>query len=271
MTTSPSMRTGRARRSDGAAGDDTSYRAQLDYAGDRYGVQVGAAHVGANFNPEVGFVRRRDMRRSYGQLRFSPGRRTTSPFDGTHGMASLMHVENGAGRLETRTFESEFALEFQNNDRLFAGYIDAYEFLPVSFTIAPDITLQVKAIDVPAPCASDTTGGRSAGSPPTSCWSTDRSTVGTRPRFRLDRGRMNVTSQLSFEPRFSVDGVELLEGSFINSLFGMRGTYTATPHDVRERARAVQLGRPAGVREHASPMGVSAGQRVLHGLERTAG
>src|SRR6185436_16343268 len=59
-------------RTSGLEGDDASYRAQLDYAADRYGVQLEQLRVGDHFNPEVGFVRRDDMRCSYGQLRFSP-------------------------------------------------------------------------------------------------------------------------------------------------------------------------------------------------------
>ena len=55
-----------------ATGDDTSYRAQLDYPGDRYGVQVERLAIGDDFNPEVGFVRRDDMVRDFAQLRFSP-------------------------------------------------------------------------------------------------------------------------------------------------------------------------------------------------------
>ena len=43
---------------EGLTGDDMSYRAQLDYAADRYGVQLERLSVGNDFNPEVGFVRR---------------------------------------------------------------------------------------------------------------------------------------------------------------------------------------------------------------------
>ena len=46
----------------GVSGDDTSYRGQLDYAGDRYGVQLERLVVGDHFNPGIGFVRRDDMR-----------------------------------------------------------------------------------------------------------------------------------------------------------------------------------------------------------------
>ncbi len=56
----------------GRSGDETSYRAQLDYQADRYGLQVEHLKVGADFNPEVGFLRRDDFRRNFVEARFSP-------------------------------------------------------------------------------------------------------------------------------------------------------------------------------------------------------
>ena len=52
--------------------DDVSYRAQLDYDGDRYGVRLERLVVGTDFNPEVGFLRREDFEQSLGRFRFSP-------------------------------------------------------------------------------------------------------------------------------------------------------------------------------------------------------
>ena len=98
-------------------GDDTSYRGQLDYAGDRYGVQLEHLVVGDNFNPEVGFVRRDDIRRSFGQFRFSPRPRTIKVVRKFSSTASIAYIENGTGRLETRDSIGEFAIEFQNSDR----------------------------------------------------------------------------------------------------------------------------------------------------------
>jgi hypothetical protein len=54
----------------GLDGEDTSYRAQFDYPADRYGIQLERMNIGDNFNPEVGFVRRDDMTRSFGSFRF---------------------------------------------------------------------------------------------------------------------------------------------------------------------------------------------------------
>ena len=59
-------------RTAGLSGQDTSYRAHLDYRGDRYGAQLERLVVGDHFNPEVGFVRRDDMRKSFARFRFSP-------------------------------------------------------------------------------------------------------------------------------------------------------------------------------------------------------
>src|SRR5215813_1930821 len=48
----------------GAGGDQSSYRGRFDYAGDRYGLQLEHLLVGDKFNPEIGFMRRSDFRRS---------------------------------------------------------------------------------------------------------------------------------------------------------------------------------------------------------------
>ncbi|MGE3843914.1 MAG: DUF5916 domain-containing protein, partial [Vicinamibacterales bacterium] len=50
-------------------GDDTSYRGLLNYAGDRYGVQVEHLSVGRAYSHEVGFVRRPVFGRSVGPRR----------------------------------------------------------------------------------------------------------------------------------------------------------------------------------------------------------
>ena len=53
----------------GLGEDEVSYRAQLDYAGDRYGVALERLAVGTDFNPEVGIPAPRSLR---AQLRVVP-------------------------------------------------------------------------------------------------------------------------------------------------------------------------------------------------------
>ena len=56
----------------GRDGRDASYFGSVGYAGDRDGLDVRRLVVEDNFNPEVGFVRRDNIRRSAATARFSP-------------------------------------------------------------------------------------------------------------------------------------------------------------------------------------------------------
>src|SRR6185503_8961258 len=49
-----------------------SYRGRFDYLADRYGLSAEHMVIGPDFSPQVGFVRRTDLRRSFGEARFSP-------------------------------------------------------------------------------------------------------------------------------------------------------------------------------------------------------
>ena len=64
-----------ATQTEGRDGDNLSYRGFFDYNADKYGVQVERLVVEPNFLPEIGFVRRTDMRRNFGQPATVRGRR----------------------------------------------------------------------------------------------------------------------------------------------------------------------------------------------------
>ncbi len=55
----------------------SSYRVQLEYNADRYGIILENMMVGKDFNPETGYVRRTDVRRDLADLRFSPRPRSS--------------------------------------------------------------------------------------------------------------------------------------------------------------------------------------------------
>ena len=121
-------------QTDGISSDDISYRAQLDYNGDRYGVQAEHLAVGAGFNPEVGFLRRSDIRKSFGQFRFSPrprNRRVVRKYSYT---GAADYIENLAGRVEWRNLSGEFGIEFQTSDQLRVAVTNNYEFVPIPFS-----------------------------------------------------------------------------------------------------------------------------------------
>jgi hypothetical protein len=209
------------------SGRDTSYRVQLDYPGDRYGIQLERLMVGDTFNPGVGFVRRDDMLKHYGQFRFSPRPRANTHVRKLVWVGALAHIENGAGRLETRTVEGDFAVEFHNGDRFSMGASRTYEFLPRPFNIVTGVTLPIAAYDYGGVRAAFNLGQqrRIAGN-----LAVEHGTFysGRKTTISVSRGRLSVTPRFSIEPALSVNRIQLAEGSFTTSLAGSRVTYTMT-------------------------------------------
>ena len=130
-------------QSSGVSDDDLSYQAQVDDNGDRWGVVAERLAVGANFNPEVGFVRRRDFRRNFGSVRFSPRPQSIVAVRKFAWEGSIDYTTDGVGSLETRVRQGLFWTEFENGDRFFAGVTDNYELLKRPFELTPDVTIGV--------------------------------------------------------------------------------------------------------------------------------
>jgi hypothetical protein len=195
-------------RTDGRAGDDTSYRTQLDYNGDRYGLQLERMAVGQNFIPDTGFVRRTDMRRTFGEVRFSPRVPRVDAIRKLVWSAAVDYIENGAGVLETREQEAVFGIDFENSDTFRLEFIRSYEFLPEPFPISTGIELPVGSYR----------------------YRNVRVNYSHKTTLTVSRGRVNVSSQLSVEPTYSLNRVRLVQGEFSRHLAGSRITYTMTPH-----------------------------------------
>ena len=215
-------------RTDGFTGDETSYRAQLDYNADRYGVQLEHLLVGDAFNPEVGFVRRDDLRRSFAEFRFSPRPSTFESVRKFFWLGSMAYIENIAGRVEGREFQGEFAVEFQNTDRFSVRYDATYEFLPRPFRIARGVTLPVGGYDFGTARVGWTFGQQR---PVFGNLSFEHGSFynGRKTAVGFSRGRVEVTRRLSVQPSLSLNWVDLDEGEFQATVIGSRFVYTVTP------------------------------------------
>ncbi len=216
-------------RTPGLTGNDTSFRGQLDYAGDRYGVQVEQLQVGDDFRPEVGFLRRDNFRKSFAQLRFSPRphapalkrvRRFNWATSGTY-------IENLAGRVDTRDVSSEFAVEFQNSDRLSVTYGATYEFVPQPLRIV-GLTVPVGGYDYASGAVAMNFGRQRKISGNITL---ERGTFynGHKTTLTISQGRFNPTPQLALEPTYVGNWVDLVQARSRTHLVGTRVTYTMTP------------------------------------------
>ena len=205
-----------------------SYRAQMEYGGDRYGVQLERLSIDPNFNPEVGFLRRADIRKNYAQLRFSPRPKKSKRVRKLSNIAQFTYLEDSAGRLSTRIADGEVAVEFQNSDRLSVGLNDDYELIIRAFTLVPGARVPVGGYRF-------TTGrlGYNMGQQRRLSGNVlvEQGSFygGTRTAVTFNRSRINVSSQLAIEPNVSVNWLALPVGSFVNRLAGSRITYTMTP------------------------------------------
>ena len=209
-------------------GNTESYQAAFSYQGDLYGFIVDHLLVGRNFNPEVGFLRRDDFRRTYVYGQFSPRPRGLEAVRQFTWGGGLDYILNGAGQLETRIVQGRFQIEFENSDRLSADVQQDYEFLVEPFEIVDDVIIPIGRYEFRDFQMSYRMGPqrRLAGRfsfQHGEFFDGDITAVG------YSRGRIEVTRQFAVEPSISLNRITLPQEMFTVSVATTRLTYTFTP------------------------------------------
>jgi hypothetical protein len=215
-------------RTAGRNGGDLSYRGLFDYNGDKYGVQAERLEVGRNFNPEIGFVRRLDMRRNYGMLRYSPRPKGIPRVRKLSLQGSLNYTTSTTNRLDTREAIGQFQAELTNSDLVMVSYTPHFERLVVPFSITPSIRIPVGGYDYHTTHV-EYQAGQQRRMSGTTFVETGTFYDGTKTTFGLTTARVQVTPQMSLEPSLQIDWVDLREGSFTAKVVRNRATYTLTP------------------------------------------
>jgi hypothetical protein len=214
--------------------DDQSYQGRFDWNADRYGVRGEYLTVGKNFNPEVGFTRRTDFKRSFAELRFSPrpaGLPSVRKFTGT---ASGDYFVNGAGRVDSRLWTGHFGTELANSDVISLDATRDYEFLAQPFTPAGSpVAIAAGGYTFDQVSASYAIGAqrRVSGNVAVQAGKYYDGTIksvifgvgGSSP------ARISILPQLSLEPAVSLTQFDLRGGSFTARLFRARADYGFSP------------------------------------------
>jgi hypothetical protein len=215
-------------RTDGNADAGTSYRAQLDYNADRYGLQLEHLTVDDEFNPEVGFLRRDDMRRSYASARFSPRPRQLGAIRRYSWTGSLTYIENMQRRVDYRDAGLDFGLEFQRGDRFGLAASRGLEYVPAPFRTGEQAVIGIGAYDFDLLRLSYNVSPQRTVSANVAL---ERGAFygGHRTALSLGRGRVTVSSRLSAEPSYSINWIDLPQGAFATHLAGSRVTYSISP------------------------------------------
>jgi len=212
----------------GLRGDDLSYQGRFNYAGDRYGAQAEYLHVGDNFNPEIGFVRRDDFRRGLSSLRFSPRPRSIDWIRQVTWEATLEYIENGAGVLESRQQSGRFNVELETSDQFSVEATRNYERLLEPFRVSRTVTIPDGAYDFSDVQLRYALGQQRRVS---GAMTLQRGNFydGTITAVGFSGARVSVTDHWSVEPNVSVNRVELPHGSFTTQVLRARSDYGFNP------------------------------------------
>ncbi len=211
----------------GRNGGDLSYRAAIAYDGDRYGFDAEHLLVEPNFNPEIGFVLREDIRKSSVGARFSPRPESLEAVRKFDIEAGYEIFETNAGELETELFSVEFRTHFENSDMANVGYGRNQEVLFEPFEIVEGVFIPVGAYEFDRFNASYALGRQR----PVSGWlwlDTGGFFGGKRTEIGY-WGRVDFGSRFSLEPNISVNWVDLPSESFTTELVALRATYNLSP------------------------------------------
>ncbi len=208
--------------------DEDSYQAKFDYAADRYGVSAQYLTIGDNFNPEVGFLRRDNVKRSFASLRFSP-RPTASRLVRKYSYeGSLEYLENGGGFLESRQQTGKFNVEFNNSDRFIVEANRNFDFLFIPFSPVRGVVIPIGEYSYNDAIVTYSFGQQRPVSGNVvvtfgQYYDGDITTVA------YSQGRVAVTKRFSLEPSFSVSHVELPTATFTTRVVRSRIDYGFSP------------------------------------------
>lgn len=211
-------------------GENSSYQAKFEYAADRYGMQVDHLLVEDDFNPEIGFVRRDNFRRTYVEGRFSPRPRSIDAVRQVRFIGSVDYIIGADTHLlETRTNQLAVQTEFESSDRFGVTLRDNYELLLRPFTPGGGGV----AIPVGGYSFNDVEVAYSLG---------QQRRVnggitllrggyfgGDITTFGITQGRIAVLPQMSIEPSITFNWIDTPQGTFRTDLAVTRINYAFTP------------------------------------------
>jgi hypothetical protein len=209
----------------GVSGGTSSYRGRFDYVDDRYGLAAEHMLIGQHFTPEVGYVRRTDFRRSFGQARFSPRPKHSTRIRKLTWQGSLDYVTDAAATtIQNRETRGTFVVDFQSSDQFTVDYTRDFELLPAPFSIATGVRVPAGGYTYSASRVSYNLGQQRKISGRISA-SAGTLYDGTKQEIAYS-GRWGVVPRFSMEPSITLDWVQLPYGDFTARLVSSRFTLT---------------------------------------------
>ena len=119
-------------------GKDWMGNLDFSYNSDFWVFEASYLDIGENFNSEMGYILRKDIRKYKANIGIGPrpqflNLRKSFIFN------NIEYIENHSGQLESRTIMSGTFNIFQNGSVLFLGFVQNYEYLTEGFEIKDDV------------------------------------------------------------------------------------------------------------------------------------
>jgi len=119
-------------------GKDWAANMDFSWNSDFWIVEMSYTDIGENFNSEMGFIPRTDIRKIKGNFSIAP-RPNILNIRQTFFFNTLTYIENHAGQVESRNILNGIFNLFQNGSQLFLGYMQNYEYLSDEFEIKENV------------------------------------------------------------------------------------------------------------------------------------
>ncbi|MEM7415635.1 MAG: DUF5916 domain-containing protein [Gemmatimonadota bacterium] len=212
----------------GLTGDQDSWQTAATFDSDRYGASASRLVIGGDFNPEVGFLRRRSFTKTSASVRFSPRPASIEAIRKLTWEVTLNHFANPMGFMESRQQTANFSVEMENSDRLSATVIRDYERIEDPFPISQDFDIVPGRYDFVSQRVSYTAGPQRRLSGGLSyTWGDFYD--GSIRTLSVFQGRVVVSNHLSLEPGVSLNWLDLPQGESTQAVYRVRGDYAFNP------------------------------------------
>ena len=159
-------------------------------------------------------------------MRYSRRLRSNAAIRKLNFAASLDYIANSVGGLETRTQTGIFTIDLTDGGKLDFQFTRNYELLEEPFEVAEGVALPIGGYDYDEFRARLTLGPLGKITETT----VTRGGFFSGNRTEVSLGaRLDVTTQLAFEPLVSANWVDLPEGQFTTKLVSARATFSLSP------------------------------------------
>lgn len=126
----------------GLTNKSSSYQAQFNYPKDLYGAKVEQLVVERHFNPEVGFLRRSNFRRTFAEVHYSLRPKSMPAVRQFTFEGDVDYIRTAdTGKLESREQLFSFEAEFRDSSRIECDIVALYERLDDPFEIADGVAI----------------------------------------------------------------------------------------------------------------------------------